>query len=153
MNSLLQFLFMNSAFRNGVFQAVTPPTPSTSTATSSPAPASSSPVASDPICLELAHIFARLQLGIAHSFTPSAFVELLKVKPGEQQDAEEYSCFFFFRSLFVLSRIVGYMRNKKRKQKRILFVLFVYTRSPLSLSLSLSISFFQYYCPTLLRIL
>lgn len=74
MNVLLQCLFMNPAFREGVYRFAG------DDASDSPA-----------LVGALQQLFGHLQLGSQRHFSPRGFAELLQLRAGEQQDVQEFN--------------------------------------------------------------
>jgi len=79
MNALLQSLFMNHSFRQGVYEW----TPSLEISADE-----------QEVCGELRALFARLELGSQTAQSPQAITDLLHIKTGIQQDVQEFNHLF-----------------------------------------------------------
>ncbi|KAL6071842.1 Ubiquitin carboxyl-terminal hydrolase 7 [Balamuthia mandrillaris] len=85
MNSLLQALYMNKAFRQGVFDW----SPEETTEEDS-AEKAGEPMTEDDVCFQFRLLFAHLQHGTQKYFAPYRFTKSLKIKTSIQQDAQEF---------------------------------------------------------------
>jgi hypothetical protein len=95
MNSLLQTLFMNRAFRRGIFQW-SDPDPAHGGAASGPASpqegaSGDGSAAGKDILPELQGLFAQLQHSARSCYDPAAFTDALSLDTGVQQDAQEFN--------------------------------------------------------------
>ena len=94
MNSLLQTLFMNRAFRRGIFQW-TDPDPAPNGGAAGPQDVASGGGAKSrgakDILPQLQMLFAQLQHSARSCYDPAAFTEALSIDTGVQQDAQEFN--------------------------------------------------------------
>ena len=102
MNSLLQTLFMNRAFRRGIFQW-TDPDPAPNGGAAGPQDVASGDGDGDgggggtksrgakDILPQLQMLFAQLQHSARSCYDPAAFTEALSIDTGVQQDAQEFN--------------------------------------------------------------
>ena len=87
MNSLVQCLFMNTNFRNAIFQWENSE--------------DENPNLGESVLYQLQLLFANLQSSLEPFYSPDSLISLLNIKTSIQQDAQEFLFYFIYFYYFI----------------------------------------------------